>query len=141
MTRRLLLWLMVGAFGLPALGWAGVIRGTLHQPAAEPSIAAKRTMTPSNSHAPVPEAAGPRRKVIDAVMYVEPVPARAEAILALARSVPATLAQLHRVFVPRVLPIAAGDTVAAPHWHPDLRGLRREVRVPDHGDLVIDLSL
>ncbi|HEY6867686.1 MAG TPA: carboxypeptidase regulatory-like domain-containing protein [Candidatus Eisenbacteria bacterium] len=180
-------------------------------------------MAGSNVHG-LPEPAAPRRLVIDAVVYVEHVPATAESIIAHARRVPATLAQFHRAFVPRVLSIAAGDTVAVPNldpiyhdvfslspikdfqlgryakgesrrvvfdrpglvnvycaihsdmaafvivlphhvfarpdslgrfalpplppgpytvcvWHPDLRGQRREVRIPAQGDLVLDVGL
>ena len=223
MTRLLPVWLVLGLCCLPPACHCGVIRGTLRVPSlgtaeGEDSKSGARRV---RSRPLAPRAT--RGTAIDAVVYVEQAPPAADSALA-AGAVPATLAQLSLAFVPRVLSIAAGDTVDLPNfdlvyhnvfslsptknfdlgrlprgqsgrvvferpglvnvycgihssmaafvlvlphhvyarpdstgafalpplpagrytvcvWHPDRRGLRREVWLEASGDLVLDLSL
>lgn len=60
----------------------------------------------------------PRGALRDAVIYVEQVPPAADSVIAAADTVAATLAQVDLAFVPRVLSIAAGDTVDVPNFDP-----------------------
>jgi len=215
---------MIGLCCLPVTGHCGVIRGTLHVPSSRPANGANRTTGARKLHVTQPVEPALRGALCDAVIYVEEVPPAADSAIAAADTVPALLAQINRAFVPRVLSIAAGDTVELPNfdpvyhdvfslspiknfelgrhpsrqsmhvvfdrpglvnvycgihsdmaafvlvlphhvfarpdtsgafalpplppgsytvciWHPDLRGLRRVVRLEGDGDVVLDLSL
>lgn len=228
MTRDFTPWLVIGLLiglcFLPLEGHGGVIRGTLRLPPDPARKTANRTVGDKKSHAVRPAESVLRGALRDAVIYVEQVPPAADSALAAADTIPATLAQKDRAFVPRVLSIAAGDTVVLPNldpvyhdvfslspiknfelgrypggqskrvvfdrpglvnvycgihsnmaafvlvlphhvfaradesgafalpplppghytvcvWHPDLRGLRRDVRLEGDADVVLDLSL
>lgn len=117
MTRHFPVWLVLGLCCLPPAGQSAVIRGTLHGPSAtavEPTATATRTGVRKVRGGQVP-ARTARGAATDAVVYVEQVPAAAESALA-AGAMPATLAQIDFAFVPRVLSIAAGDTVDLPNF-------------------------
>jgi plastocyanin len=186
--------------------------------------AANRTTRDEKPHVLRLAGPAPNSALCDAVIYVEQVPPAADSAIAATDTVAATLALIKRAFVPRVLSIAAGDTVVLPNfdpvyhdvfslspiknfelgrypggqskrvvfdrpglvnlycgihstmaafvlvlphhvfartdasgafalpplppgrytvcvWHPDLRGLRRDVRIEGDGDVVLDLSL
>jgi len=223
-TRHFPVWLMLGLCCIPAPGRCGVIRGTLHLPSPRALSMAKRTAETRKSHAASRPSPALKGALGDAVVYIEHVPSGVDSALALSDTLPAVLAQIDRAFAPRVLSIAAGDSVELPNldpvyhdvfslspiknfdlgrypkgqsrrvvfdrpglvnvycgihsdmaafvlvlphhvfarpdrdgafalpplpaghyticvWHPDLRGLRREVTVPDRGDVVLELSL
>ncbi len=95
---------------------AGTIRGTLHVPAA--LVKQTRPLNPYPGRAgALPLAhAHERGSVIDAVVYLEDIPARAES--ALARDGRHALAQKDQAFVPRVLPVARGTAVDFPNLDP-----------------------
>lgn len=99
-------WLLVLLLFVPGCaatvgGGGGTIRGRLEMPSSSKSAA------PAHAHG---GSAPARETATDAVIYVEnvptPEPGRSPA------TTPATIGQLDHRFLPRVLPVAAGTTVA-----------------------------
>jgi len=114
-TRQIHWWLLIGLCFLASEGQCGVIRGILHLPSDPPGQAANRTARGRKARLVKPPEPLTSRALLDAVIYVEQVPPGADSALAAADTIPATLAQRNRAFVPRVLSIAAGDTVDLPN--------------------------
>ena len=96
---------------------AGVIRGTVRLPAA-PAPAAAVDAYPGSA-ASLTGARHPQHGLaIDAVLYVDHVPAGAESALARAEPPPPRLIQKDQSFVPRVIAVAAGGIVEFPNDDP-----------------------
>jgi plastocyanin len=114
-TRLCAAWLVFGLCGLPGAGHAGVIRGTLRVPAAR--NAAGTVGEPASRSPRGGRAVMSGGSATDAVVYVEQAPVDVDAAIAPGNR-HATLAQINLAFVPRVLAIAAGDTVDLPNFDP-----------------------
>jgi len=103
---------------LPGLVSAGVIRGTLSV-ASRPAISAAMNAYPGQASSIPGSHASTQGLASDAVVYVDQVPAKAEAELAAAVATECPrLAQKDQAFVPRVLAIATGTTVEFPNLDP-----------------------
>jgi len=97
---------------------AGVIRGTLHVPT--PTAAAGEVVNayPGRADALPGMHHVAHGVVTDAVIYVDPIPARVESTLAAVPSQTPRLAQKDQCFSPRVVAIAAGAAVDFPNMDP-----------------------
>ena len=101
----------------PTATSAGVVRGTLHVPAAKTDTPAMNAYPgQANSMAMCPPVT--HGLVTDAVVYVETVPARVESTLAAMPAATPKLAQKGQTFVPRVVAVAAGSAVDFPNMDP-----------------------
>jgi plastocyanin len=117
MPSRRLWWVAALALGLAPAAEAGVVRGILRPPAtfSRPTVA--RNPYPGTVHALPgvdPVASG---RVTDAVISIERIPAAVDSAIARPGAAP-RLAQRNQVFVPHVLPVAAGATVEFPNLDP-----------------------
>jgi plastocyanin len=108
-------------FALSVAPWpasAGVIRGTLHVPAASTLSGTATNAYPGHADAIPGAKRTTRGQVTDAVIYVDRIPAEVESTLAAAKWNAPRLAQKDQMFVPRVVAIAAGSSVDFPNMDP-----------------------
>ena len=103
---------------LPSLSGAGVIRGTLRVPAAGAQSSGSANAYPGHANAMAGMPRVEHGLVTDAVIYVDPIPARVESTLAAVATPAPKLAQKDQTFVPRVIVIAAGSSVDFPNMDP-----------------------
>lgn len=117
-SRRTSTFLLLVLLAAAPCARAAVLRGTLTVPAAAPH-AHTLNAYPGHADAMASHKMSPRGAVVDAVLWLERIPAAAESALA-AQPAPARpkLAQKDQCFIPRVVSVSAGGTVDFPNQDP-----------------------
>lgn len=115
-SRRLDL-LVLATLVVAAPASAGIIRGTIHTPAAAAPAPAMNAY-PGRASALPGRSAPARGRVTDAVIYLAKIPAAAESTLAQTPRARAQLAQSQEAFVPRVVVVPRGRMVDFPNRDP-----------------------